>query len=123
MPVSRLLPVACAGLMALSATAQADTSYPALELLQICQEADNDSRLLGAAAEVECEQYIVGFVDALVETGQTGADTGICLPEQNVADEVRWAFMRWVHESYTARKSMPAASALHTMLQEKFACS
>lgn len=106
MPVSRIIPVACAGLMALAVTAQAQSpgsGYPAIELLEICQEADNDSRRLGAAAEVECEQYIVGFVDALVETGQTGADAGICLPEQNVADEVRWAFKRWVHASYTAR--------------------
>ena len=126
MQAFRTLSIACAGLLTFSATVQAEshgTAYPALELLQICQEADNDSRLLGAAAEVECEQYIVGFVDALTVTGQTGADSGICVPEQNIADEVRWAFMRWVHESYSSRKGIPASDAMLAVLKDKFACS
>ena len=112
-------------LLALQPAAQAQSvtgsSYGAAELLSPCQEADNDSRW-GAAAEAECEQYILGFVDALQLTGSTGTEGGICLPEVNVADEVRWAFMRWVHASYTERKSMPAAAALMGTLEDAFPC-
>ena len=96
-------------------------SYSALDLLSPCQEADNDSRW-GEAAETECEQYIMGFADALREVGMIGPDKGICPPEVNTADEIRWAFMRWVHADYSARKELSAADALLRALRDSFTC-
>ncbi len=98
------------------------SNYTAEELLSPCQEADNDARW-GQAAEIECEQYIIGYVDALEATGAIGAEIGICLPEQNVSDEVRWAFMRWVHGSYSERTKMMAANALLATMQDAFPCA
>lgn len=95
--------------------------YSAADLLSPCQEADNDARW-GEAAEVECEQYLVGFVHALEITGQTGPEAGICLPDANVPDEVRWAYMRWVHGSYTKRKAMGASEAVMATLKDSFPC-
>lgn len=97
------------------------SNYTAAELLSPCQEADNDARW-GQAAEIECEQYIIGYVDALEATGAIGPDLGICLPEQNISDEVRWAFMRWVHGNYSERTKMMAANALLATMQESFPC-
>ena len=94
--------------------------YSALDLMGPCQEADNDARW-GEFAETECEQYIMGFVGALEEIGAK-SEMGICAPEQNTADEVRWAFMRWVHGSYSARIGMPASQAMMGTLKESFAC-
>ena len=112
-------------LMAASAIATADSfsgsGYLAAELLSPCQESDNDARW-GEAAETECEQYIMGFVDAMKEVGAVGEEQGVCPPEVNTADEVRWAFMRWVHEDYAARIRMPAADALLETLKHAFAC-
>ena len=54
------------------------------------------------------------------QTGETGKS--VCPPKLNTADEVRWAFMRWVHGSYSKRKAMPAADALMATLKESFAC-
>ena len=109
----------------LSGTAMAESfsgaGYTALELLSPCQNADNDARW-GEAAETECEQYLMGFADALLEVGQVGPGTGICPPAQNTADELRWAFMRWVHQDYTARKAMPAADAVLASLKANFPC-
>lgn len=96
--------------------------YSALDLLSPCQESDNDARW-GEAAETECEQYLLGFVGALKATGQTGAETGICPPEVNTADEVRWAFMRWVHASYSKRKALGADEALLMALKDSFTCN
>ena len=98
------------------------SSYTAGDLLSPCQEADNDARW-GDAAETECEQYLLGFADALAEVGQTGAEAGICPPDQNTADEIRWAFMRWVHARYSERTAMPAADALMATLRENFPCN
>ena len=114
------------GLLCLASTlAGADSytgaDYKAGDLLSPCQEADNDARW-GEAAETECEQYIMGFVDALKEVGGTGPEAGTCPPETNTADEVRWAYMRWVHADYTKRKAMPAADALLAMLKDSFKC-
>ena len=89
--------------------------YLAKDLLSPCQEADNDARW-GEAAETECEQYIMGFVDALKEVGAGGSE--VCPPAQNTADEVRWAYMRWVHADYATRTQMPAADALLATLKE-----
>lgn len=125
-----LIPVALLAVAAAATTLSARTSsvlkihsnYAASELLSPCQEADNDARW-GQAAEVECEQYIIGFVDALEVSGVIGGeDSQVCLPEQNKPDEVRWAFMRWVHQDFTARKQMVAAEAMMMTLQENFPC-
>jgi len=99
------------------AGATAANAYSATELLSSCTEADNDARW-GEVAELECEQYILGFVHALRETG----DGTVCAPELNTADEVRWAYMRWVHEDYSAHKSMTAGQALLATLRDKFKC-
>ena len=97
------------------------SNYTAEELLSPCQEADNDARW-GQAAEIECEQYIIGFVDALEVTGAVGEGKEICLPEQNIPDEVRWAFMRWVHADFTTRKAMMAGEALMATMKQDFPC-
>ena len=95
--------------------------YTALELLSPCQESDNDARW-GQYAETECEQYLLGFVAALQEVGMIGSADGVCPPELNTADEVRWAFMRWVHASFTERKEMSARAAVLATLKESFPC-
>lgn len=97
-----------------------DAGYSALDLLSPCQEADNDARW-GETAETECEQYIMGFVGALQATG-AGKAAGVCPPDVNTADEVRWAFMRWVHQSYAKRTKMTAPDALMGTLSDHFAC-
>ncbi|WP_068114593.1 Rap1a/Tai family immunity protein [Tropicimonas marinistellae] len=102
-----------------SALAQG-AGYSAADLLSPCQEADNDARW-GAAAEAECEQYIMGFVGAL-KVIDAKAELGICAPDLNTADEVRWAFMRWVHGSYSQRTKLLANEALLATLQESFPC-
>ena len=94
--------------------------YSAMDLLGPCQEADSDARN-GVFAEAECEQYIMGYVDALQAVGAK-TELGICAPEQNTADEVRWAFTRWVHGSYSARTKMSASEALMGALKENFPC-
>ena len=119
-----LAPLAVAGALAAN-PAHADshvTPYLAVDLLSPCQEADNDARW-GEAAETECEQYILGFIGALGVTGGLGSEAGICPPEQNTADEARWAFMRWVHASYSTRKALPAAEALLDSLSDAFPCN
>ncbi len=93
------------------------SEYTVKQLLEPCVEGDNDSRW-GAAAEAECEQYIMGFTDALVLTTTEGT---VCLPELNRADEVRWAFMRWAHKNFEKRE-MPAAKGLQAVVEEKFRC-
>ena len=111
-------------LLAASTAPAADfmgSGYKAGELLSPCQNADNDARW-GEAAETECEQYIVGFVDAMYEVGATGKASGVCPPQVNTADEVRWAFMRWVHQDYSKRTAMPAADALMATLKAYFGC-
>ncbi len=121
----RLLITATAAALRLTAPGFAgshETGYMAAELMQICQDADNDARG-GAAAETECEQYMLGFVEALTVTGMAGAGTEICPPEQNVADEVRWAYIRWIYGDFSTRKAMSAADAVLGTLKDDFACA
>lgn len=92
-------------------------NYTAEDLLSPCTEADNDARW-GRTAETECEQFIMGFVVALKTTNNEST----CPPELNTPDEVRWAFMRWVHEDYTTHKDMGAGDALLAVLTQKFPC-
>lgn len=95
--------------------------YSVADLLEPCVEGDNDSRG-GAAAEVECEQYIKGFTEAYGLLSDNGKADNVCLPEQNRLDEIRWAFMRWAHENFDDRTN-PAADALLTVIKERFSCS
>lgn len=99
-----------------------DGGYRVIDLLAPCVDADNDARD-GAEDETECEQYLQGFVDALSVTSQLDADHGICLPEQNLRDEIRWAFMRWVHGDYSDRIQLPAGEGVMAAIQENMACS
>ncbi|PSL20714.1 Rap1a/Tai family immunity protein [Shimia abyssi] len=110
--------IATAGI---TGAAQAD-NYKAMDLMSPCQEADNSARW-GEAAETECEQYINGFVAALKATGNAGAGSMICPPEQNTPDEVRWAFMRWVHQDFSPRREMHASEALMETMKEAFPCN
>ena len=110
-----------AGLLAASAAmADSTAGYTANQLLSPCQESDNDARW-GEAAETECEQYLLGFVGALKASG-AGKAAKICPPVQNTADEIRWAFMRWVHNDYGKRTKMPADKAVLETLKESFPC-
>jgi hypothetical protein len=94
--------------------------YTVAQLLEPCMEGDNDSRW-GAAAEAECEQYILGFTDAYVLTNARKQDK-VCLPpEGNRADEIRWVFMKWAHDNYDKRQ-LPAALGLLQAIKSKFAC-
>ena len=119
-----MLTAAVATQVVLPANADSITGekYPATRLVAPCQDADNDSREVGQVAELECEQYILGFVDALAEVGAAGKGTDICVPVQNTADEVRWAFVRWVYGDFSKRKTMPAAGALLASLIDSCAC-
>lgn len=96
------------------------SGYTVAQLLEPCMEGDNDSRW-GVAAELECEQYILGFTDAYVLTNARKQDN-VCLPpEGNRADEIRWVFMKWAHDNYDQR-DMPAALGLLEAIKSKFAC-
>ena len=96
------------------------SDYTVAQLLEPCMEGDNDSRW-GAAAELECEQYILGFTDAYELTNARKQDN-VCLPpEGNRADEIRWVFMKWAHDNYDQR-DMPAALGLLEAIKSKFAC-
>jgi len=95
--------------------------YTVKDLLEPCQEGDNDSRW-GATAEAECEQYIKGFTDAYNLLRDNGKTDNVCLPEQNRLDEIRWAFMRWAHQNFDDR-GQPAGEGLLTVLKERFTCT
>ena len=61
--------------------------------------------------------------DALVLSGRTGKEAGICLPASgNRADEVRWAFMKWAHRNFELRGE-PAAHGLYATLKAEFPCN
>ena len=114
-----LLLVICAVLVPEPARSQL-AEYTVAQLLEPCMEGDNDSRW-GAAAEMECEQYIRGFTDAYLLTNVSERDK-ICLPpEGNRADEIRWAFMRWAHQNYEKR-DMAAAHGLLEAIKDRFSC-
>ena len=84
-----------------------DSDYTIEQLLKTCMEADNDARW-GAAAELECEQYISGFTDAYLLYGAFETDN-ICLPPPgNRADEVRWVFTRWASQNFDRRRESAA---------------
>lgn len=103
-----------------AAMAEEGIGYAASDLLAPCLEADSDA-CNGIFAEIECEQFVMGFVTALKETG-AAESMGICVPDQNTADELRWAFTRWVYESYSERTRMAASATLMGTLKDSFAC-
>ena len=108
-------------LLIFNMTAHAQSDYSIEQLLQPCMEGDNDAREQGYIAELQCEQYIHGFIDSYVLLSSGGKADNVCLPKQNRADEVRWAFMRWTHENY-GQRDQPAGEGLLTVLKEKFVC-
>lgn len=96
------------------------SEYTVAQLLEPCMEGDNDSRW-GAAAEAECEQYILGFIDAYLLSDASKKDQ-VCLPPVgNRADEVRWVFMKWAHDNYE-RRDLHAAHGLLEAIKSRFAC-
>ena len=103
------------------AASQRTSNYTVADLLKPCIEGDNDSRW-GEAAEAECEQYIQGFTDAIIEVGYATKENNICLPVVNRADEIRWAFMRWAHQHYEDR-GMPASEGLLATLKATMTCN
>ena len=102
------------------ASAAADLSYKVRDLLDPCVEGDNDSRG-GTILELECEQYVSGFVDLYLKAGMD-VRHGVCLPNtRNLSDEIRWAFMRWAHENYD-QLLIPAVDGLIATLIDRFPC-
>jgi len=59
---------------------------------------------------------------ALETTGMAGSGTEICPPDVNTADEVRWAYIRWIYGDFSDRKAMAASDALLATLKADFAC-
>lgn len=118
-PISQLCCGLAAGVLLLLPVDRAN-AYSAEDLYEPCHEGDADSRW-GAAAEAECEQYILGFTDAYLLMTDGGKAENVCLPDENRLDEVRWAFMRWYHKNFDQR-GQPAASGLQSLLKSSFAC-
>lgn len=114
-----LLAAAVAPMGAKADGAAALGAYVAGDLAETCRVADSDSREEGRAAEIECEQYVMGFLDALALVAPAGT---ACPPAENTADEARWAFMRWIYGDYDARIAMPAGAALRDAMVEGFPC-
>ena len=113
--------VAAVGLVwAAEASAGEISDYSVRQLLEPCVEGDNDSRA-GAVLEMECEQFVLGFTDLYIRAGLSEQDN-VCLPPDNRADEVRWAFMRWAHEHFDER-DMPAVDGLLATVRARFKCA
>ncbi len=112
-----------AGLMPIGQVTAVDLAdYTVEQLLEPCVEGDNDARW-GAAAEAECEQYIMGFSDAYLLFSDGGKRDGVCLPPPgNRPDEIRWKFVKWVHRNLEHR-SIPAGEGLLETLKSEFKCS
>lgn len=89
----------------------------AKDLLLPCQEADNDARD-GYIAHLECVGFLRGFVAGRVAS----EGVPLCLPEANRDDQLRRAFVRWVHASYSKRSKMPVGAAVAAALDDGFSC-
>ena len=90
----------------------------AKDLLLPCQEADNDPRD-GFIVQLECVGFIRGFVAAIDLIGE---GTGLCLPEANRDDQIRRAYVSWVHAAFSSRSKMPVGEALRAALEDRFGC-
>jgi len=110
------------GTQALADASGTASGYAAEDLMKPCRDADNDARD-GGPAETECEQYLMGFVEALSVSGLSGSGTEICPPDVNTADEVRWALIRWIYGDFSKRKALPASQAVMGTLLETFPCT
>ena len=96
------------------------SEYTGAQLLEPCVEGDNASRW-GAVSEIECEQYLIGFSDAIqLMTTENGEQS--CLPAINRADEMRWAFVYWAHQHYDDL-NLPAGTLLIRVIREAFPCN
>jgi hypothetical protein len=110
-----------AGGLSLAAEAAELRDYSVADLLEPCEEGDNDARW-GADLETACEQFINGFTGAYLLTTEGGEAQGVCLPPLgNRSDEVRWAFTEWAYENYH-RRQMPAAEGLLAAIKAHFPC-
>lgn len=118
-PIPAILVSLTLSLAAQPSTAQ-DVPKLALakDLLLPCQDADNDPRD-GFISELECLTFIGGFVTAI---GVADASVQYCFPDTNRDDEIRRAYVRWVHGSFSKRSKMPVGEALLAALAENFAC-
>jgi len=90
----------------------------AKDLLLPCQEADIDARD-GYVAHLECVGFVRGFAAAVEVSGAGG---GYCIPESNRDDQLRRAFVRWVHSSFNTHSKMPVGEALFATFDEYFRC-
>ena len=117
--LSRCVALMTAALWNTPVSAADVSGYSIEDLLAPCVEADNDARW-GAAAETECEQYIVGYTDAFAQLAEAAGED-VCLPELNRPDEVRWAFMKWAKQNY-GRRGESAAEGLKIVLESAFIC-
>ena len=96
------------------------SEYTGAQLLEPCVEGDYDSRWC-AVSEIECEQYLTGFGDAIqLMASETGGQS--CLPATNRADEMRWAFVYWAYQHYDDL-NLPAGTLLMRVIREVFPCN
>jgi hypothetical protein len=109
------------GWHALPAEAADLRNYSVADLLQPCEEGDNDARW-GADLEANCEQFINGFTAAYILLTDGAEAQDICLPPPgNRSDEVRWAFIEWTYKNYD-RRDVPAAQGLLEAMKAHFPC-
>ncbi len=95
--------------------------YSVADLMQTCEEGDNDARW-GSELEVGCEQFIDGFTGAYLLLTDDGKSQAVCLPPPgNRSDEMRWAFVKWAYDNFD-RRHMPAAEGLLEMAKTHFPC-
>ena len=121
MPRPAAMMLAALTLMAASApawTQELPEMATAKDLLTPCQDADNDARD-GYLSHLECVGYIRGFVAALELTGGEG---GLCFPTANRDDQLRRAFVRWVHGDFRERSVLPVGEAVLGALKDGFGC-
>ena len=119
--VISLLFATTVGWHALPAEAAELRNYSVADLLQPCEEGDNDARW-GADLEANCEQFINGFTAAYILLTDGAGAQAICLPPPgNRSDEVRWAFIEWTYKNYD-RRDLPAAQGLLEAITVHFPC-
>jgi len=95
--------------------------YSVANLMQTCEEGDNDARW-SSELEVNCEQFIDGFTGAYLLLVDDGKSQAVCLPAPgNRSDEMRWAFVKWAYDNFD-RRHMPAAEGLMEMVKIHFPC-
>jgi len=120
-PDFRLLCIMFIIALALPAQSAELGKYSVANLMQTCQEGDNDARW-SSELEINCEQFIDGFTGAYLLLINNDKSQSVCLPPPgNRSDEMRWAFVKWAYENFD-RRHMPAAEGLLEMVKNKFPC-